>query len=116
MRVSGANSTAPQGGPGAAATASGFFVVALLSVIAAYDAATAPLRAGHRGAAYRISRFAESEGIRVIAEFVEAETGADALDRRPQLAAALARPALPNVRSLSPSWTVYRAMWRSCPA
>ena len=38
-----------------------------------------------------IARFAEGEGIRVIAEFVEAETGkgADALDRRPQLAAAL---------------------------
>jgi DNA invertase Pin-like site-specific DNA recombinase len=40
-----------------------------------------------------IARFAEAEGITIIAEFVEAETGkgADALDRRPQLAAALAR-------------------------
>ena len=39
-----------------------------------------------------IARFAEGEGIRVIAEFVEAETGkgANSLDRRPQLAAALA--------------------------
>jgi DNA invertase Pin-like site-specific DNA recombinase len=39
-----------------------------------------------------IARFAEAEDIRLIAEFVEAETGkgADALDRRPQLAAALA--------------------------
>jgi DNA invertase Pin-like site-specific DNA recombinase len=39
-----------------------------------------------------IARFAEGEGIKIIAEFVEAETGkgADALDRRPQLAAALA--------------------------
>jgi DNA invertase Pin-like site-specific DNA recombinase len=39
-----------------------------------------------------IARFAEAEGITIIAEFVEAETGkgADALDRRPQLAAALA--------------------------
>src|SRR6188474_140874 len=38
-----------------------------------------------------IARFAESEGLTVIREFVEAETGkgADALDRRPQLAAAL---------------------------
>src|SRR5215813_3494915 len=38
------------------------------------------------------ARFAEAENIRIIAEFVEAETGkgADALDRRPQLAAALA--------------------------
>jgi DNA invertase Pin-like site-specific DNA recombinase len=39
-----------------------------------------------------IARFAEAEGITVIGEYVEAETGkgADALDRRPQLAAALA--------------------------
>ena len=39
-----------------------------------------------------VSRFAEAEGLTIIAEFVEAETGkgADALDRRPQLAAALA--------------------------
>jgi DNA invertase Pin-like site-specific DNA recombinase len=39
-----------------------------------------------------IARFAEAEDIQMIAEFVEAETGkgADALDRRPQLAAALA--------------------------
>jgi DNA invertase Pin-like site-specific DNA recombinase len=39
-----------------------------------------------------IARFGEAEGITIIGEFVEAETGkgADALDRRPQLAAALA--------------------------
>jgi DNA invertase Pin-like site-specific DNA recombinase len=39
-----------------------------------------------------IARFAEAEGMTVIGEFVEIETGkgADALDRRPQLAAALA--------------------------
>src|SRR5688572_143818 len=39
-----------------------------------------------------IVRFAASEGLAIVAEFVEAETGkgADALDRRPQLAAALA--------------------------
>src|SRR5688572_15391051 len=39
-----------------------------------------------------IARFAEAEGIVVISEFVEFETGkgADALDRRPQLTAALA--------------------------
>ena len=38
-----------------------------------------------------IQRFAESESLSIIAEFVEAETGkgADALERRPQLAAAL---------------------------
>jgi DNA invertase Pin-like site-specific DNA recombinase len=39
-----------------------------------------------------VTRFAEAEGLTVIGEFVEAETGkgADALDRRPQMAAALA--------------------------
>ena len=39
-----------------------------------------------------VGRFAEAEGITIIREFVEAETGkgADAIDRRPQLAAALA--------------------------
>jgi len=39
-----------------------------------------------------VARFAEAEGLSVAAEFTEAETGkgADALDRRPQLAAALA--------------------------
>jgi DNA invertase Pin-like site-specific DNA recombinase len=40
-----------------------------------------------------LSRFAQSEGFDLVAEFVEVETGkgSDALDRRPQLAAALAR-------------------------
>src|SRR5258706_10031892 len=39
-----------------------------------------------------VRRFAEAEGIELTQEFVEVETGkgADALDRRPQLAAALA--------------------------
>jgi DNA invertase Pin-like site-specific DNA recombinase len=39
-----------------------------------------------------IERFAVAEGLTIISEYVEAETGkgADALDRRPQLAAALA--------------------------
>jgi DNA invertase Pin-like site-specific DNA recombinase len=39
-----------------------------------------------------VARFAETEQLNIIAEFVEAETGkgADALDRRPQLASALA--------------------------
>jgi DNA invertase Pin-like site-specific DNA recombinase len=39
-----------------------------------------------------VARFAESEGITLLSEFTEIETGkgADALDRRPQLAAALA--------------------------
>ena len=40
-----------------------------------------------------VQRFAEAEGITLIAEYVEIETGkgADALDRRPQLSAALAQ-------------------------
>jgi DNA invertase Pin-like site-specific DNA recombinase len=40
-----------------------------------------------------VARFAEAEGLAITAEFIEAETGkgADALDRRPQLAAALAK-------------------------
>jgi DNA invertase Pin-like site-specific DNA recombinase len=39
-----------------------------------------------------LARFAEAEGFEIIAEFVEVETGkgSDALERRPQLAAALA--------------------------
>jgi DNA invertase Pin-like site-specific DNA recombinase len=39
-----------------------------------------------------VTRFAEAEGLTIVAVFVEIETGkgADALDRRPQLAAALA--------------------------
>jgi DNA invertase Pin-like site-specific DNA recombinase len=39
-----------------------------------------------------IARFAEAEGLTIVAEFMEAESGKgfDALDRRPQLAAALA--------------------------
>jgi len=38
-----------------------------------------------------VHRFAEAEGLEVLSEYVETETGkgADALDRRPQLAAAL---------------------------
>jgi DNA invertase Pin-like site-specific DNA recombinase len=39
-----------------------------------------------------VARFAAAEGITILSEFVEIETGkgSDALDRRPQLAAALA--------------------------
>ncbi|TIM26917.1 MAG: hypothetical protein E5Y63_26865 [Mesorhizobium sp.] len=39
-----------------------------------------------------VARFAEAEGIAIIQEFTDVETGkgSDALDRRPQLAAALA--------------------------
>lgn len=39
-----------------------------------------------------LARFADAEGMQIVAEFVEVETGkgSDALDRRPELAAALA--------------------------
>jgi DNA invertase Pin-like site-specific DNA recombinase len=39
-----------------------------------------------------VARFAEAEGITIVREYVEAETGkgTDALERRPELAAALA--------------------------
>lgn len=50
-----------------------------------------------------IARFAAAEGFEIAAEFIEIETGkgSDALDRRPQLAAALA-----DARRLgAPSWS-----------
>jgi DNA invertase Pin-like site-specific DNA recombinase len=65
-----------------------------------------------------VTRFAEAENLRIIAEYVEAETGkgADALDRRPQLAAALAAAAMPRAVSWSRSSTASSAMSRSLPA
>jgi DNA invertase Pin-like site-specific DNA recombinase len=55
--------------------------------------ATAPLWPGIEAQRAAVTRFAETEGLTIIGEFVEAETGkgADALDRGPQLAAALAK-------------------------
>ena len=46
-----------------------------------------------------VHRFAEAEGLKIASEYVETETGkgADALDRRPQLAAALAAARLGSV-------------------
>lgn len=48
---------------------------------------------GLEGQRAAIARFAVAQGLTIVAEFVEIETGkgADALDRRPQLAAALAK-------------------------
>jgi DNA invertase Pin-like site-specific DNA recombinase len=64
-------------------------------VVAYYRVSTA--RQGRSGLGIEaqraaVARFAEAEGYKLIAEFTEVETGkgADALDRRPQLAAALA--------------------------
>src|ERR1700730_497711 len=54
-----------------------------------------------------LTRFAEAEGFEIVAEFVEVETGkgSDARDRRPQLSAALQKPApyvalLPSASSI----------------
>jgi DNA invertase Pin-like site-specific DNA recombinase len=51
-----------------------------------------PLGARHKAQRAAVTRFAQTEGSELAAEFVEVETGkgGDALDRRPQLAAALA--------------------------
>jgi len=66
------------------------------SAIAYYRVSTA--RQGKSGLGIEaqkvaVQRFAEAEGLDVLAEHIEVETGkgADALDRRPQLAAALAQ-------------------------
>jgi DNA invertase Pin-like site-specific DNA recombinase len=59
-----------------------------------------------------VERFAEAENLTLIAEFVEAESGkgADALDWRPQLAAALVRPRPRDAASWCRSWTGSRVM------
>ncbi|WP_365959975.1 recombinase family protein [Mesorhizobium sp.] len=59
-----------------------------------------------------VARFAEAEGMIIVQEFTEIETGkgADALDRRPQLNAALALARQTNARSSWPSSTACRAM------
>ena len=68
----------------------------MASAIAYYRVSTA--RQGKSGLGIEaqkvaVQRFAEAEGLDVLAEHIEVETGkgADALDRRPQLAAALAQ-------------------------
>ena len=67
-----------------------------------------------------VVRFAAAEGFKVAAEFIEIESGkgSDALDRRPQLAAALAEAAASagGRRSPSPSSTGCRATFISFPA
>jgi hypothetical protein len=54
-----------------------------------------------------LTRFPAAECLTIVAEFVEIEAGkgADALDRRAQPAAALARPNRQNASSSSPSST-----------
>jgi DNA invertase Pin-like site-specific DNA recombinase len=69
--------------------------MAVQQAIAYYRVSTA--RQGRSGLGIEaqratVTRFAEAEGLTIAAEFIEVETGkgADALDRRPELAAALA--------------------------
>jgi|ERR1700677_2462888 DNA invertase Pin-like site-specific DNA recombinase len=53
-----------------------------------------------------ISRFAAAEGLDVSAEYVEVETGkgADALDRRPRLAAALSAARKTKAEPVAQAW------------
>ena len=65
-----------------------------------------------------IERFAANDSFTIMAEFVEAESGkgSDALDRRPQLAAALAAAKAAKCSVVLPSWTDYRVtspLWRA---
>ena len=64
-----------------------------------------------------VARFAEVEGITIADELIEVETGkgADALDRRAQLAAALATARKRNVRSWWPSSIASRVTWHLSP-
>src|SRR3954467_11763793 len=61
-------------------------------ICSSFHATTAALCLGIEAQRATIARFAEAEGLTIVAEFIEAQSGkgADALDRRPQLAAALA--------------------------
>ena len=65
-----------------------------------------------------VTRFAEAERLTIVAEFVEIETGkgADALDRRPQLAAALAAARTAKCSVPVSSWIGCRAMSPSSQA
>ena len=65
-----------------------------------------------------IERFCAAEGYAVTQTFTEVETakGADALERRPQLKAALKRAAAYGARSSWPSSIACRATSRSSPA
>jgi DNA invertase Pin-like site-specific DNA recombinase len=62
-----------------------------------------------------IARFAEAEGLTVVAEFIEVESGkgADALELRQQLAAALDKARSAGVPSSWPSLTGSRATFTS---
>src|SRR4051812_48795548 len=91
------------------------------NVIAYYRVSTDRQRRSGLGIEARrtaVHRFAEGEGLRIAAEYVEAETGkgADALDRRPQLAAALASAKTAKCSVLASKLTDSHAMSPSLPA
>jgi hypothetical protein len=70
-------------------------VLSMSNVVAYYRVSTDRQRRSGLGIEAQrtaVHRFAEAEGLKITSEYVEAETGkgADALERRPQLAAALA--------------------------
>jgi DNA invertase Pin-like site-specific DNA recombinase len=73
---------------------------------------------GLEGQRAAVKAFAAAEGFEIIAEFTEIETGkgSDALDRRPELKAALKAAKKPSVRSPSPSSTGSAAMSCLSPA
>ena len=82
----------------------------MLAAIAYYRVSTA--RQGKSGLGIEaqkaaVERFAEAEGIEVIGEHVEIETGkgSDALERRPELSTALVRLARRAARCSSPNST-----------
>jgi hypothetical protein len=81
------------------------------------DTAPGPISSGIEAQRKAVARFTEAERITVIGEFTEVETGKgnDALDRRPQLAVALAA-ARQRSRSSLPSSTDCRATSRSSRA
>jgi DNA invertase Pin-like site-specific DNA recombinase len=62
------------------------------------------------------ARFAEAEGFDLVAEFTDVETGkgADALDRRPQLAEARRNAKGPVMVAKWPAYTRLRASPESC--
>jgi DNA invertase Pin-like site-specific DNA recombinase len=64
---------------------------------------------------HTLAQFARAEGFEVTREFVEVETGkgSDALERRPQLKAALAAARSSSVTWPWPSWTASAATFTS---
>ena len=64
-----------------------------------------------------LARFVEAEACEILREFFEVETGkgADAIDRRPQLAAALALAKKSKAAVVAAKLAGFRGTWRSFP-